>query len=184
MPGAVVGVYPRPCGGALRPYPVSVSAKGLSPPVRGSRSRRAEPHRFRRSIPARAGEPRANTSPSSRTRVYPRPCGGAGGVDRDRWLYRGLSPPVRGSQVVPSVYGVPLGSIPARAGEPRQARRAHGRGTVYPRPCGGAGDVQIVRRDNSGLSPPVRGSLRRLRRLGPLRRSIPARAGEPKSPRS
>ena len=71
------------------------------------------------------------------------------------------------------------GSIPARAGEPRDDRDCRGGQRVYPRPCGGAETDEINALPASGLSPPVRGSPSRSGSSSPIPRSIPARAGEP-----
>ena len=131
-------VYPRPCGGADLRIESAVLTYGLSPPVRGSRSRAASRRHVGGSIPARAGEPYRVENPDVGQRVYPRPCGGAHhNVDGDS-TYNGLSPPVRGSHPVLLAVRTPPRSIPARAGEPGPAS------------CG--------RRVHYGLSPPVRGS--------------------------
>ena len=71
------------------------------------------------------------------------------------------------------------GSIPACAGEPTARRYGDYMPTVYPRVCGGTGDISPVFPHNPGLSPRVRGNLE-LPRVGPAnQRSIPACAGEP-----
>ena len=76
------------------------------------------------------------------------------------------------------------GSIPARAGEPRRARRLQRHRGVYPRASGGTDFDADVGAWIIGLSPRERGnhdvcccSLNRVR-------SIPARAGEPSAGRS
>ena len=82
-------------------------------------------------------------------------------------------------------------SIPARAGEPGySSSMTHDmEGEVYPRACGGTKSHDDLRtRVSFGLSPRVRGnpetadSLRVLGKVYPRasRRSIPARAGEPR----
>ena len=163
-------VYPRPCGGAVATIRQIVA-------------------RIPGSIPARAGEPLGMP-------CYTAPC-------------KGLSPPVRGNlrRAIPSPG--PDRSIPARAGEPPGARACpylrglsppvrgnhlpsgliSARGKVYPRPCGGTVPGQLAEStpvrgsqladSTAGLSPPVRGSPVAPRSRFRLRRSIPARAGEP-----
>ena len=54
---ALVEVYPRVCGGAIFANAKAKLRKGLSPRVRGSRSRAFDVPIDRRSIPACAGEP-------------------------------------------------------------------------------------------------------------------------------
>ena len=112
-------------------------------------------------------------------RVYPRVCGGTGNQRAGSYGVSGLSPRVRGN---PLVYWTPARttrSIPACAGEPpgRQNHRPlHG---VYPRVCGGTRLSTWTLPDRVGLSPRVRGNLRRPDRPGRQLRSIPACAGEP-----
>ena len=113
--------------------------------------------------------------------VYPRGCGGAAA---DRQLHdrpEGLSPRVRGSrrQGVGSLEG--RGSIPAGAGEPDTHRASAPAMRVYPRGCGGAGVAMFEAEVISGLSPRVRGSHYPRPSRNPIRRSIPAGAGEPES---
>ncbi len=92
---------------------------------------------------------------------------------------RGLSPPARGSQRGRTRAYPMLGSIPARAGEPFICIRAHTSSKVYPRPRGGAGGTTWRAVQNTGLSPPARGSPNATCPDGFRRGSIPARAGEP-----
>ena len=100
------------------------------------------------------------------------------GTDRGE-PYRGLSPPVRGSPPCHADRLAPRGSIPARAGEPRVAFKNDHGNRVYPRPCGGARQSSSVVEGVSGLSPPVRGSPRKVVVHPTDHGSIPARAGEP-----
>ena len=93
--------------------------QGLSPRVRGNPVGVADCYVHRRSIPARAGEPKWAESVAWSWRVYPRACGGtlknAARID----VGHGLSPRVRGNPTIPDADGDEWGSIPARAGEPR-----------------------------------------------------------------
>ena len=69
-------VYPRVCGGTLRPRRKNTVHDGLSPRVRGNRgSERAYLHRTG-SIPACAGEPSGMSATAVQRQVYPRVCGG------------------------------------------------------------------------------------------------------------
>ena len=156
--------------------------EGLSPRVRGNRQHRRCRRPHRRSIPARAGEPRSSLAITMMEEVYPRACGG---TEYDRIAERasqGLSPRVRGNP-----YDLPLAdrsqrSIPARAGEPSAARGSTARRGVYPRACGGTAPTGRWSIMSRGLSPRVRGNpVWHLPGDGYLR-SIPARAGEPPRP--
>ena len=91
-------------------------------------------------------------------RVYPRACGGTFAEAVVVWEVVGLSPRLRGNRQT----GGPLlhtdGSIPAPAGEPGPNRTTGGNRPVYPRACGGTGDVGWAARLFGGLSPRLRGN--------------------------
>ena len=131
------------------------------------------------SIPAHAGKPSGCAWTDEMCRVYPRPCGETVDYARTRAVLWGLSPPMRGNQMIRTGLPSPAGSIPAHAGKPLPAtfRDVHVR--VYPRPCGETGKAPPVCTSGLGLSPPMRGN----QRVGPVRpdiiRSIPAHAGKP-----
>ncbi len=118
---------------------------------------------------------------STKLRVYPRVCGGAGSTYLRRGNREGLSPRVRGSLDDIASGRICWGSIPACAGEPRNPGHVQGGVRVYPRVCGGATHAAHTRCYTRGLSPRVRGS----RDSGVYQRSkvgsIPACAGEPAS---
>ena len=202
--GCTSWVYPRPRGGAIPPPLPTRTGQGLSPPTRGSRSRRS--------------------STATCMTVYPRPRGGAS-KRSSRWAqWRGLSPPTRGSRRAnghcggsSGVYPRPRGgagpsrlvvqaasarSIPAHAGEPSGPTSALRSWWVYPRPRGGASEVWGNMSPEDGLSPPTRGSpasrfltcsshglspptrgSRSTMCCPADRRSIPAHAGEPRTSR-
>ena len=90
----------------------------------------------------------------------------------------GLSPPVRGKLIRPSVQAGIFRSIPARAGETLRGQRLPGLRGVYPRPCGGNASLSPLVSPSAGLSPPVRGKPELNIPLRYRRGSIPARAGE------
>ena len=155
------GVHPRACGGAMRSAILFTSASGSSPRVRGSLPPALRRRRDLRFIPARAGEPRASSTPARRAPVHPRACGGAPRGCCRPSSAMGSSPRVRGSPAPHRLQRRPWRFIPARAGEPR---RASARSVPW-----------------MGSSPRVRGSRRHHRRDHGARRFIPARAGEPPS---
>ena len=111
--------------------------------------------------------------------VYPRACGGTGVCSRWWKLHQGLSPRVRGNLWNCPLDGGAIGSIPARAGEPRGRYQCRVLGRVYPRACGGTMDSTLEAADYEGLSPRVRGNQRAIEMSTQLIGSIPARAGEP-----
>ena len=111
-------------------------------------------------------------------KVYPRVCGGIiiyGGLGLRR---RGLSPRVRGNQVLRLHDRVRLGSIPACAGESRCHLYFSAKFLVYPRVCGGIRCGQPAPQYMYGLSPRVRGNLLSWMHGNATYRSIPACAGE------
>ena len=116
--GRMSGVYPRVGGGAAAAPVDLVTMAGLSPRGRGSQRAKRSEEFAKGSIPAWAGEPSSVSRFWSSARVYPRVGGGAtlkGEGERGRW---GLSPRGRGSPAEESFHRVPVGSIPAWAGEP------------------------------------------------------------------
>ena len=134
-----------------------------------------------RSIPARAGEPICATGKYHRRRVYPRACGGTVSLATTSPRSSGLSPRVRGNLNRPRLTMPTVGSIPARAGEPRRTHMAMPRCWVYPRACGGTLGIPDNWKDMQGLSPRVRGNREYHLPDNAAIGSIPARAGEPHS---
>ena len=90
--------------------------------------------------------------------VYPRVCGGTGHIDHVWYLYMGLSPRVRGNPDAARIVLARHGSIPACAGEPVSTRSSTTTTRIYPRVCGGTGDLMKLRLRWPGLSPRVRGN--------------------------
>ena len=172
-------VYPRECGGTSLESSPSSSREGLSPRVRGNRSRRGDQDGDVRSIPASAGEPHHRRTRQQHRAVYPRECGGTRAETSRGTASRGLSPRVRGNLPAPVRVRVYQGSIPASAGEPTPGGRSPTVAMVYPRECGGTDPDGQAAFDREGLSPRVRGNRapHRVRPAGPG--SIPASAGEP-----
>ena len=151
-------VYPRVCGGTRPASLPPVTARGLSPRVRGNPVSPGRPRLRCRSIPACAGEPKASPAHGRSSGVYPRVCGGTRW--RLPWLppTMGLSPRVRGNLSDFQFAAVQSGSIPACAGEPGRRRYADFQVRVYPRVCGGTGGIGPGTLFAEGLSPRVRGN--------------------------
>ena len=173
------GVYPRACGGTSLTLRRAPFARGLSPRVRRNRQDAADGNGKVGSIPARAGEPAVKSSRTIAARVYPRACGGTRTPCQPRIRLPGLSPRVRGNQCPPEVGQHPIGSIPARAGEPQSQWGPACLASVYPRACGGTLRNRRPALHWSGLSPRVRGNHAGRVPSRWRKRSIPARAGEP-----
>ena len=151
---------------------------GLSPRVRGNPSAQRDAPGQRGSIPACAGEPLSASRTIRKSSVYPRVCGGTQHVPHCRRNRGGLSPRVRGNPLHSLLSQPKPGSIPACAGEPCRSCVAWDDAGVYPRVCGGTGWRVRLRGGHRGLSPRVRGNRVAIRCRLPMRRSIPACAGE------
>ena len=175
-------VYPRKCGGTRLVVVDECHTQGLSPQVRGNQPCFAQQWVVVGSIPASAGEPGTSSAPRPPIRVYPRKCGGTSDYARHDWLAAGLSPQVRGNPAAARPMQGGSGSIPASAGEPLADARRQWRYRVYPRKCGGTIYECSPRQTRRGLSPQVRGNLSSLACAISEIGSIPASAGEPRSP--
>ena len=176
---AALQVYPRVCGGTATNTPSSRTGWGLSPRMRGNPSPRASASGLPWSIPAYAGEPLLPLIVAGVIAVYPRVCGGTFPRPMFVGIYQGLSPRMRGNQLVGGQVLASDRSIPAYAGEPRGAFPVCGHRGVYPRVCGGTRDVRDVPARHGGLSPRMRGNLPRAAWDALVAGSIPAYAGEP-----
>ena len=154
-----VWVYPRVCGGTGASMRSISCRSGLSPRVRGNRRERRAQDGAGGSIPA---------------------CAGGTKVGRLKKPKRGgLSPRVRGNRAFVANGANGWGSIPACAGEPFMPASFPRRGRVYPRVCGGTSEQAGRELQLTGLSPRVRGNLRRVDDQRSPAGSIPACAGEP-----
>ena len=176
-------VYPRPRGGTRLTLTPNDRSRGLSPPTRGNHVARQPPAARRRSIPAHAGEPASAAYRRRPSRVYPRPRGGTGSQQPQNIPRDGLSPPTRGNPINGAAGIEILRSIPAHAGEPLQFEFGANDVRVYPRPRGGTLTAPSLSTFCAGLSPPTRGNRRSSACRWFRRRSIPAHAGEPRTPR-
>ena len=119
---------------------------GLSPRLRGSRLTPDMMQIMDGSIPASAGEPGHAIQAVQKNRVYPRVCGGASSSSWKTLMLSGLSPRLRGSQLVRLHDFEIFRSIPASAGEPGRGQTSRDGQPVYPRVCGGAKHMDDKRR--------------------------------------
>ena len=173
------GVYPRACGGTASPRPPVDIPGGLSPRLRGNLDHKQAVKVKKGSIPAPAGEPKYPQMIIRTLSVYPRACGGTSAGKSAAAVGGGLSPRLRGNPPVIFLFFPCVRSIPAPAGEPRNAAALRRGRKVYPRACGGTGGPAYEDGGVRGLSPRLRGN-RLVRDIVGIRwRSIPAPAGEP-----
>ena len=176
-----LAVYPRVCGATLITEFQEAWMRGLSPRVRGNRSRWKWWKRHRGSIPACAGQPTKMMSIVGIGMVYPRVCGATLAHGIPGRVGRGLSPRVRGN--LPSAGGVDANrrSIPACAGQPWLMGFPAEWDEVYPRVCGATYHPPAGLTPIGGLSPRVRGNRLGLALSQASDGSIPACAGQPRS---
>ena len=176
-----IPVYPRASGGTIQSPALASIKTGLSPRERGNRAGAVRHRGYRRSIPARAGEPRHPTLRAGLHPVYPRASGGTRRLLRSWRPCIGLSPRERGNLLLGTRQRSFERSIPARAGEPGTGGTPRALARVYPRASGGTRRLLRSWRPCIGLSPRERGNLLLGTRQRSFDRSIPARAGEPSS---
>ncbi len=180
MPNARTSMdYPRVCGGTPAIWCGVEQPYGLSPRVRGNRSRAGPRYCLLRTIPACAGEPHYDKGDVNHRLDYPRVCGGTVKGFAATILPIGLSPRVRGNLAGPPVSQDAGRTIPACAGEPATFSLYIRQYPDYPRVCGGTYGGWRFNHDASGLSPRVRGNRQP---FGPGQSghwTIPACAGEP-----
>ena len=146
--------------------------------MRGKRSPLFDELHSSGSIPAHAGETAIAVWSFVARGVYPRTCGGNPGVRRDSRNLLGLSPHMRGKPTTSPEILMPLGSIPAHAGETESEYPAPLFIRVYPRTCGGNSSATNGVPAYLGLSPHMRGKLRHASPSQLPKGSIPAHAGE------
>ena len=174
-----IRVYPHVCGAAILTPAEQLTAKGLSPRVRGSLHQRKGRYAYLGSIPTCAGQPPPAQGTLCVSRVYPHVCGAAMVCTVSLEVVSGLSPRVRGSLAIARAAPAAGGSIPTCAGQPGLSLPLDCQLQVYPHVCGAAMNWRIYVLLYIGLSPRVRGS-----RGVPVGyhwsyRSIPACAGQP-----
>ena len=172
-------VYPRECGATVVCSGLLTGWRGLSPRVRGNPSTLGRGTSRHRSIPASAGQPVAENSAAGTNVVYPRECGATQVMFLLHSSKQGLSPRVRGNPAQDIDDGGDGGSIPASAGQPQCSGWGDATLKVYPRECGATDFSRTDSAHVGGLSPRVRGNLRRIAHYNRRVRSIPASAGQP-----
>ena len=165
--------------GNPRSTPAPDRPGGLSPRMRGNRRVEIVGAESIGSIPAHAGEPTWGGFSSANGQVYPRACGGTATAGFMLFRTWGLSPRMRGNLVGFVFVLIGTRSIPAHAGEPVTGERIFSGRGVYPRACGGTVLEYPIRFAHTGLSPRMRGNLRRDYLVHRNPGSIPAHAGEP-----
>ena len=186
MPGRrwcrVARVHPRTRGATRLARGESVSRQGPSPHTRGNPLLGMDGTLDRGSIPAHAGQPRAVRSSRSSSRVHPRTRGATPLPAHGGILLEGPSPHTRGNREHARDLQGERGSIPAHAGQPRSPTIARITSRVHPRTRGATRCLTAPGGRSSGPSPHTRGNPHLLGRAVGFHGSIPAHAGQPRSP--
>ena len=155
---------------------------GLSPLARGNQCCKRCLTVTLGPIPARAGQPPADSAGAAGKGAYPRSRGATPYPHRFFPYVPGLSPLARGNRHPHQQHEPAPGPIPARAGQPKLQQTRHSGRRAYPRSRGATANQQIMQARMQGLSPLARGNpampLETLIVPGP----IPARAGQPGMP--
>ncbi len=151
-------VYPRACGERLTTAGESRAGGGLSPRLRGTVQHVISDVRHHRFIPAPAGNGSPNAISCKCSTVYPRACGERGVDCVSHVVFLGLSPRLRGTDLLQSINVMVMRFIPAPAGNGHCEKVSYGCGAVYPRACGERTGLVILPHRVFGLSPRLRGT--------------------------
>ena len=158
---------------------------GSSPLARGTRLAEANPPRWVRFIPARAGNTVSAPVQLDQSKVHPRSRGEHRGQSSKRTFPAGSSPLARGTHAAPVRRADPVRFIPARAGNTASSTSRQRAASVHPRSRGEHVTSSTLRISTSGSSPLARGTRPGQADAAGLLRFIPARAGNtpPRPPR-
>ena len=175
---AYAWAHPRGCGADDILNPDDFLARGSSPRVRGRRQIRVVVAGQIGLIPAGAGQTIKTRWSSGAGRAHPRGCG-ADGEPLARLIENtGSSPRVRGRPTWPPFWLRARGLIPAGAGQTYAYRNSGGVTKAHPRGCGADASHCSASRWVDGSSPRVRGRPVQLKQVAPVKRLIPAGAGQ------
>ena len=155
-------VYLRSRGGTFKPSAMWLCCMGLSPLARRNLAFKCATNSKKGSISARAEEPGFQALALLRLRVYLRSRGGTMLHVFNFLIGQGLSPLARRNLSQGRRWRVRLGSISARAEEPRGLSRQPQPRRVYLRSRGGTAMCAAIGRPCSGLSPLARRNLSQL----------------------
>jgi len=172
--------HPRVGGGTYFARYLEARRMGPSPRGRGNRGTRHADELRSRTIPAWAGEPRADCRAAARPEDHPRVGGGTSGKNLGHLQLCGPSPRGRGNPKLCQDNGWTFRTIPAWAGEPRVASNSIRSATDHPRVGGGTLKGVWTTTQPPGPSPRGRGNLDLRQEVRQAYGTIPAWAGEPR----
>ena len=171
------GIIPAYAGNTARSRGTRRQPRGSSPRMRGTPDQRADEQADRGIIPAYAGNTIVDLRPGHGITDHPRVCGehlnGVGPLD----LNLGSSPRMRGTPVLRLPLRLPVGIIPAYAGNTAFRTRGVRRFRDHPRVCGEHPEWNHANRKRAGSSPRMRGTRPSCDSLRAAHGIIPAYAG-------
>jgi len=171
--------YPRSRGATNIFFNEDMYNAGLSPLARGNLLAAAGALPTSGTIPARAGQPSCLPTTAMPDRDYPRSRGATMYTPITFSDGAGLSQLARGNLSAGIGKCSYVGTIPARAGQPRPTRTRSATSMDYPRSRGATTRCATPRMRRRGLSPLARGNRADTGHADSSRRTIPARAGQP-----
>ncbi len=170
-------VHPRACGEHSTSATSSARSSGSSPRLRGTPNRRRRHRRWRRFIPAPAGNTPHRRGCFPAAPVHPRACGEHERTKAFRRRKVGSSPRLRGTHGLWQEPHTRRRFIPAPAGNTRDAGRQGRVRAVHPRACGEHWRLPVAGHSAIGSSPRLRGTPVTQAAKGEFERFIPAPAG-------
>ena len=154
-----ITVHPRACGEHATGQNCTITLRGSSPRLRGTRHEQQGSQAIQRFIPALAG----NTSAAGRYRapaaVHPRACGEHNRINAKIFSLPGSSPRLRGTRRIADRHAKRDRFIPALAGNTTPMPHKPAPAPVHPRACGEHGINLDYNELDRGSSPRLRGTL-------------------------
>ena len=169
--------HPRGCGEHLGYYAQVQAQMGSSPRVRGTLMPRARMASSAGLIPAGAGNIDVHIVDVAGEGAHPRGCGEHTENGRLSKAQEGSSPRVRGTCPYQEPQKLPVGLIPAGAGNILRGVCSETVDGAHPRGCGEHGNLDLHHRAYWGSSPRVRGTFHRIHAGLQCFGLIPAGAG-------
>ena len=149
--------HPRPCGEKTYLMPITPSARGSPPPMRGKAVNAQCLEVVRGITPAHAGKRRSTISGRRSYWDHPRPCGEKVILQPDDIRKLGSPPPMRGKDPCNQHRQQRHRITPAHAGKSSHMRGNNYRWQDHPRPCGEKQYINNFINHQSGSPPPMRG---------------------------
>ncbi len=174
--------HPRACGANMDAGHSVALKSGSSPRMRGKPRPARRSHRWRRIIPAHAGQTRAGKTAGVRSTDHPRACGANCVSSQMNAATCGSSPRMRGKLFRPNYGDGILRIIPAHAGQTVHRGMLSVVPSDHPRACGANRYAFTLHCLARGSSPRMRGKLLDDVELSAHLRIIPAHAGQTRSP--